>query len=191
MPSGMSISLRDLTEASSSTARDEETMATKGPRRRLNYSSESESEEEKSVSESEEEKNVSESEEEESGEDEAPDKRRRVQEEENEEETLGMQHLGDENNSEDRVFEESNYVLVQFVGDGKKEQPHHFVGKVVKKLEDGSRLRVTYLRRAEVPVGKENQNVLAFKNPNKTDDFDTAVSDIVTKLTLKSVTKSL
>ena len=50
---------------------------------------------------------------------------------------------------------------------------------------------VTYLRRAEVPVGQENENVLAFKHPNFSDDYDTAVSDIVSKIELKCVTKTL
>ena len=134
---------------------------------------------------------MTESEKEKRGEDEAPDKIRRVQEEEDEEETMGMQHLGEEKNPEDTVFEESDYVLVKFVGHGKKVQPCHYVGRVVKKLKDGSRLRVTYFRRAEVPVGQENQNVLAFKRPNVSDDYDTAVSDIVSKIDLKCVTKTL
>ena len=61
-------------------------------------------------------------------------------------------------------------------------QPCHYVGRVAEKLDDGSRLRVTYLRNAEVPVGKENQNVLAFKHPTSSDVYDTAVSDIVSKI---------
>ena len=65
------------------------------------------------------------------------------------------------------------------------------MGRVVEKLEDGSRLRVTYLRKAEVPVGKENQNVLAFKHPIFSDVYDTTVSDIVSKIELKCVTKTL
>ena len=88
VPPGMSISLKDLMEASSSTSWGEATTSTKESRRRLSFSS------------------VSESEEEESAEDEAPNKIRRVQEEEDEEETMGMQHLGEEKNPEDRVFEE-------------------------------------------------------------------------------------
>ncbi len=104
---------------------------------------------------------------------------------------MGTQHLGEEKNPEDRVFEESDYVLVKFVGEGKKVQPCHYVGRVVEKVEDGSMLRVTYLRKAEVPLGKENQNVLAFKHPNFSDVYDTAVSDIVSKIELKCVTKTL
>lgn len=172
VPAGMSISLRDLMEASSSTAGEDATTSTKETRRRLSFSS------------------VSESEEETSAEDEPPNKIRRVQEEE-EEETVDMQHLGEEKNPEDRVFEESDYVLVKFVGQGKKVQPCHYVGRVVEKLEDGSTLRVTYLRKAEIPVGKENQNVLAFKHPTSSDVYDTAVSDIVSKIELKCVTKTL
>ena len=58
----------------------------------------------------------------------------------------------------------------------------NYMGRVVEKLEDGTSLRVTYLRKAEVPVGKENQNVLAFKHPIFSDVCDTAVSDIVSKI---------
>ena len=38
---------------------------------------------------------------------------------------------------------------------------------------------------------KENQNVLAFKHPPSSDVYDTTVSDIVSKLKLKFVTKTL
>lgn len=52
---------------------------------------------------------------------------------------------------------------------------------MLKKLEGGSKHRVIYLHRAEFLVGQVNENVSAFKHPNFSEDYVTAVSDVFLK----------
>ena len=94
--------------------------------------------------------------------------------------------LVDEREQEE-VVKAGDYVLVQFVGAGKTEQPVHYVGRVTGEKVDGL-IKISYYRKAEGPM---RLDMFAFKSPIQPDLYNTDPKDIKVKLELAEVTKSL